>query len=287
MANIADVYVSVLPETSKIASGIERALRDVDVKAIARHWREEIERELKRADTKVKVDADTAPAKRELTKLERERRTATIHAKVDQASIANARRQLSSAMSGAGGALKGLGKSEAIVAGVGLAPNVVPLLGQVASAAGQLSGVLGLIPAAAGAAGLAIGSLKIGMSGFADAIKEVGDPDKFAEAIKQLAPSAQQAATAIQTLMPQVTQLKMTTQGALFAGMGEQITKLGNTYLPMFQTTMSHDGGSREPGAARCRRHVRHTRNAKGRQDVSAPTHPPRSTSCPARCSRS
>ena len=100
------------------------------------------------------------------------------------------------------------------------------------------------MPAVVGAAGLAFGSLKIGMSGFADAIKEIGDPEKFAEAIKQLSPAAQQAATAIQGLMPQVTQLKMTVQDALFTGMGEQFTKLGNTYLPIFQDVMSRMASS-------------------------------------------
>jgi hypothetical protein len=44
MASIADTYITVLPETSKVAAGIEKALRNVDVRKIAREWGREIER---------------------------------------------------------------------------------------------------------------------------------------------------------------------------------------------------------------------------------------------------
>ena len=125
-----------------------------------------------------------------------------------------------------------------------LAPTAIAGVGKVVAAAGQLTGVLGLIPAAAGAAGLAFGSLAVGVSGFSDAIKEVGDVEKFNAAVAQLAPNAQQAARSIQGLMPQVTQLKMTVQDALFAGVGEQIQALGTTYLPVFQQVMSQMAGS-------------------------------------------
>jgi hypothetical protein len=48
MASIADVFVTVLPETSKIADGIERALLSVDddVRKAAKRWKAEIDREL-------------------------------------------------------------------------------------------------------------------------------------------------------------------------------------------------------------------------------------------------
>ena len=37
-------YITVLPETSKVAAGIEKALRNIDVRKIAREWGREIER---------------------------------------------------------------------------------------------------------------------------------------------------------------------------------------------------------------------------------------------------
>jgi len=76
------VYVEVLPVTGKIASGIEKALRDVDVRKIARHWGQQIEKELSR-DVDVKVGADTTKAKKELDKLDREKHSATVDVDVD------------------------------------------------------------------------------------------------------------------------------------------------------------------------------------------------------------
>ena len=59
------------PETGKIADGIKKALlaADKDVKDAARRWKQEIERELKDVDIKVKVD--TAAAEAQLTTLRR------------------------------------------------------------------------------------------------------------------------------------------------------------------------------------------------------------------------
>jgi hypothetical protein len=81
MASIADVFVTVLPETSKVANGIEKALRDVDVRAIARKWGREIEQELSR-DVEVKVDADTKTAEKKLDKLDKDK-TVTVDVDAD------------------------------------------------------------------------------------------------------------------------------------------------------------------------------------------------------------
>ena len=70
MASIADVYVTVLPETGRIADGIKKALRDADddVRQAAKRWRRDIDRELCKPE--VDVDADTSKAKREVEKLD-------------------------------------------------------------------------------------------------------------------------------------------------------------------------------------------------------------------------
>lgn len=221
MASLADVYVSVIPSTEKLSDGIKKALLglDGDMRRAGQRWGREIERGLK--DVDVEVDADTTKAKKEIKAVEKGRYTAKVKVDVDQASLAKARAQLSGAGGGgAGKALAGVAKGEGLTAAVGLAPNVVPLIGSAVQAVGQLSGALGLIPAAAGAAGLAMGTLKIATLGFGDAIKAAGDPEKFNEAVAKLAPSAQEAARAILGLMPQVTQLKMTVQDAFFKGFG-------------------------------------------------------------------
>jgi hypothetical protein len=70
VAAIADVYVTVLPETGRIADGIKKALRDADddVRQAAKRWRRDIDRELGKPE--VDVDADTSKAKREVEKLD-------------------------------------------------------------------------------------------------------------------------------------------------------------------------------------------------------------------------
>ena len=47
MASIAEIWVEVLPSTAKIADGIKKALREVDddVRAAAKRWRHDIDRE--------------------------------------------------------------------------------------------------------------------------------------------------------------------------------------------------------------------------------------------------
>jgi hypothetical protein len=74
MASIADLYVQILPETSKIADGITRAFREVDPKAreAGRRWGQEIEAGLD--DVKVKLKVDAAQAKAEIEKPRRIRR---------------------------------------------------------------------------------------------------------------------------------------------------------------------------------------------------------------------
>jgi hypothetical protein len=70
VASIADVYVTVIPETGRIADGIKKALRDADddVRQAAKRWRRDIDRELGKPE--VDVDADTSKAKREVEKLD-------------------------------------------------------------------------------------------------------------------------------------------------------------------------------------------------------------------------
>mgnify|MGYP005614274727 CR=1 FL=1 len=96
------------------------------------------------------------------------------------------------------------------VAIVGLGVAIADLAAVAASA----SQSLWLLPAAAGAAGAAFGTLKLATMGFGDAIGDIGDPEKFAEDLQKLSPAAQQAALAIQAMMPACTQLKNATQVA-------------------------------------------------------------------------
>jgi len=73
VASIASVCVDILPVTGKIADGIAKALREVDddVRAAAKRWRRDIDRELGKPE--VEVTADTRPAERKIDELEPDR----------------------------------------------------------------------------------------------------------------------------------------------------------------------------------------------------------------------
>ena len=54
MPSIASVYIDVLPSTAKVAAGIEKALREVDVTKIAREWKRIRPGVWSRCDSRVK-----------------------------------------------------------------------------------------------------------------------------------------------------------------------------------------------------------------------------------------
>jgi hypothetical protein len=108
----------------------------------------------------------------------------------------------------------------------------------------ELSGVLGLIPAAGVAGGLALGALAVGMNGFADAMKNAGDPEKFAESLKTLAPEARETARGLRSLRDEWTTLRKDVQNRLFEGTNEEIQDLAGKYLPMLQGALGTVAGS-------------------------------------------
>jgi phage-related minor tail protein len=100
---------------------------------------------------------------------------------------------------------------------------------------------LALLPAAALAGGVAIGALKLALSGMADALEAglAGDTEKFNEAIKDMPPSAQAAAREIVGLRDGLNGLKASVQESFFAPLVGQIRPLAETYLPAVQATLS------------------------------------------------
>lgn len=240
--SIADVYVSVIPETARVASGIARAFKEVDPAAreAGRRWARDIDKELSDISVDVDVDADTSRARAEIDSLDGK----TVHVGVDVdrdrlgSLLGDGTRdgarfgsQFGSAASdAAGSAFKGGG-----MGGPALAAALVGAGG----VAAQLSGTLGLLPATAVAAGAAIGSLALAFDGFGEAMSNIKDPQKFAEALTQLSPAAQSVATEIQGLMPIFDQLKFTVADGFFAPLQGELTKFMQTIGPMAQTGLS------------------------------------------------
>lgn len=128
-------------------------------------------------------------------------------------------------------------KAGRVTLSVAGAASTVQTLAGVTAAAGQASGALLLLPAAGAAAGAVFGTLALGTRGFGDALKAMGDPAKFAQALAGLAPAARETALAIQGLRPAFAGLRLGVQQRLFVGLGAVIGTLAAAYLPVL-----HDG---------------------------------------------
>lgn len=151
--------------------------------------------------------------------------------------LVKARKQLGDADSD----LRRFGRSSEVLAGAAVRMGAMSAATSVAGSAmsglvagaAAASGALLVLPAAGLAGAAAFGALKIGASGFGEALSNIGDPEKFAESIADLAPSAQEAAKAVAGLKPRFDELRTSVQDRLFADLAPQITALGNTYLPI------------------------------------------------------
>jgi Transglycosylase-like domain len=144
--------------------------------------------------------------------------------------LSKAFQAVESGASGAAGAVSGLASSPAGIAV--LAAGFV----QLASVASTASGAIGLLPGVIGGAAAAMGTLKLATIGFDQALKDVNSPKKFADDLQALSPNAQQAALAIQALMPAFTELQKASEETLFTGIAPQLNKLADTLLPTVRT---------------------------------------------------
>lgn len=78
-------------------------------------------------------------------------------------------------------------------------PTAAAALQGVGSIFSGLAGVLGLVPAAAASAAAAIGTLAVGVSGFADGLKQAADTSKISKAASGASDAAEQAARRIES----------------------------------------------------------------------------------------
>jgi hypothetical protein len=112
-------------------------------------------------------------------------------------------------------------------------------LANIGSSAIELSGALGVVPAVAFGAGAALVALKLGTTGFDDALKELnkGDLGKFNADVAKMAPNAQAAAFAIRDIYTTgFRNLQLDVQQRLFAGLAGEIRDLGSAYLPVLHS---------------------------------------------------
>ena len=86
-------------------------------------------------------------------------------------------------------------------------------------------------------AGLAsgIGALVVGMRGLGDAMGNMRDPEKFAEALEELTPNAQAFAKAVKETLPEWDKIRESVQDNLFDGMAESFTRMTDSLYPVLQ----------------------------------------------------
>lgn len=113
-------------------------------------------------------------------------------------------------------------------------PTAVQGIAGVVSILGQMSGAIGLIPAAGAGAVATIAALKLGVQGFGDAVAAT-DPAAFAEAAETLSPAARDAAVAVRDLRDEWEGMQNSIQERLFAGIADDISVLGGKYIPVLE----------------------------------------------------
>lgn len=101
---------------------------------------------------------------------------------------------------------------------------------------------LALLPAAGVAAAVALGAVKIALSGVGDALSAglSGDTEKFNEALQGLSPSARNVVRDIAGLKGRLDELKGTVQENFFAPLVDSVQPLADRYLPMMQAVLGN-----------------------------------------------
>ena len=121
-----------------------------------------------------------------------------------------------------------------VSAAAGALHGAVVLVAGIANALSHLSGVVGLLPGGIFALVAAGATLAIGLKGVGAGFKAIGkSPEEFEEAIKDLAPAAQDFLRTLREFAPEFSRLQKAVQQRLFAGMAAEVRDLANIYLPV------------------------------------------------------
>lgn len=249
MASRGQIFIDVLPETSKFAATLERDLKAVlkgikvpkiDVDANTRRAREKIERvreEIERIHGKnVTVDVD-------------ERNLDGAIKGVTKKFSAGGRQAGLSFSLGFQSGLAGLGTvvgrlASGIAAGAKLTllsaalAQTAVAAGHAAAALAPLAGLVSAIPTVAVAGASTLGVLALALLGVGDALSAgiSGDTDKFAKALADLTPTAQKA---VKSIVDFVTGLKQPVQTAFFDGLADKINNLSKVALPVLKKQLA------------------------------------------------
>ena len=241
MPSIVETFISVMPETSRLASGIRDAVRDA-------------ERTLPRIS--VDVEADTSAARAEIDRLEDQR--VTVKVDVDRSELdrlfggGGSGGGGSTGFGGGGGGIGGpLLKVNAGLVGIGLLPAAATALTDVAAAVQQVAGAgLALPGVFAGIVG-SVGTAALGMQGMGDAFDAVtqaadgteASVTKANDALAKLSPNAADVVTTFVGLKDTFAEVQSIASQNMFEGVADSAKSLVGESLP--EVTRGIDGISR------------------------------------------
>jgi phage-related protein len=146
----------------------------------------------------------------------------------------DALKQRTEAIEGTGTrAARALGLLGKAMLGISAASGTIHLIAGATVALGQLAGSAVLIPAALAGLGAVFATVKIGLSGFGDAVKKGGAD------LAKLSPQARATAQALRDMAPEFKKVKDAVQDSLFKGLSTEVAALGSKYLPLLKTGLS------------------------------------------------
>ncbi|MCK2239402.1 MULTISPECIES: hypothetical protein [unclassified Crossiella] len=259
MANVGHAYLTLLPSLRGISRVIRDGVREGERAAPALGITAELSTALLRQQVQAATREGGRPALHILAELISQPAEVAFGALIRRMSTRDidVRVALDSSVGTAVRSLSALGESSnrataqftAMTAAVGAATLrgavMAAALAQAAGAVGALggaaataSGALLVMPAAGLAAAVAINTLRLGLTGFSDALS-ASTPAAFAEALGKLAPNARIAATEVRALRPAFDSMRLDVQDELFAGLGFAVRDLGGQYLPILRTALT------------------------------------------------
>lgn len=155
---------------------------------------------------------------------------------------------LSGIFSGKTGGLSVLGLWAPAITAVTLAAqsgagSILSLVG----AAGNLLGVVGLVPAVGFAAASTIAALVVGFKGIGTALTQANSPAQLKAqnaALAGLAPNAKEFVKAVQGIKPALADLRLADQNALFAGLGQTIKTVATVEIPVLKAGLAGVAGA-------------------------------------------
>jgi phage-related protein len=269
-SEVGRVSVRVVPDTSKFAREAKRELKKiseqlkVNVQAVLDTSR--LSEEMKKAKAKaggqkvkMDVDVDGDGVTREARRIRQiaQKLLGAIKMTVGlntAASVARIKLQLKAIEKAVQGyrirlpvELVGLSKWLGILGAVSAILLTIPhLIGAVGGAVNFVGGALALLPALTAAAAFGVGALVVGMKGFFSALGQSGDAVAFEEALKDLAPSAQESARALAEFKEPLSDIRKATQQSLFKGMAEPLRDLKGLLPPVKAGLVGSAAGIRD-----------------------------------------